>query len=209
MSDSREKRGWYLYDWANSAFATTVIALFLGPYLTALAKAAADTGGFVHPLGIRIDARSFWSYMVGVSVAAQVLVLPVAGAIADYGRKKKEALGATAYLGAAATMAMFFLRGSSYLFGGLLFLIANVSFGASVVIYNSFLPEIAAPEERDAVSSKGWAIGYLGGGLLLALNLLLYLGAAKIGITEGLAVLRRSLVGDLYDSNVIVAAQSR
>jgi UMF1 family MFS transporter len=187
-STSREKRGWYLYDWANSAFATTVVTLFLGPYLTALAKAAASSDGMVHPLGIPVDPRSFWSYMVSISVAAQVLVLPVVGAIADYGRRKKEVLAATAYLGASATIAMFFLKGGDYLFGGLLFLIANVSFGASSVIYNSFLPEIASPEERDAVSSTGWGIGYLGGGLLLALNLLLYLRADKIGLSEGLAV---------------------
>jgi UMF1 family MFS transporter len=187
-STSREKRGWYLYDWANSAFATTVVTLFLGPYLTALAKTAASADGLVHPLGIPVDPRSFWSYMVSISVAAQVLVLPVVGAIADYGRRKKEVLAVTAYLGASATMAMFFLQGGDYLFGGVLFLIANVSFGASSVIYNSFLPEIASPEERDAVSSKGWGIGYLGGGLLLALNLLLYLRADKVGVSEGLAV---------------------
>ena len=85
-------------------------------------------------------------------------------------------------------MAMFFLKGDDYLFGGFLFLIANVSFGASVVIYNSFLPEIAPPEDRDAVSSKGWGIGYIGGGLLLALNLVLYMRADKIGISEAMAV---------------------
>ncbi len=187
-SSQREKRGWYLYDWANSAFATTVVSLFFGPYLTALAKAAADPAGFVHPLGLRIDARSLWSYTVGLSVAAQVVVLPVAGAIADYGRRKKEALAATAYLGAVATALMFFLQGRDYFLGALLFLIANVSFGASIVVYNSFLPEIAKPEERDAVSSKGWGIGYLGGGLLLALNLLLYLERGRIGLSEALAV---------------------
>ena len=164
----REQRGWYMYDFANSAFSTTVVTLFLGPYLTALAKAAADSSGYVHPFGIPIDARSYWSYMVALSVIFQVLFLPMVGAVADYGRRKKQVLAATAYLGAAATMAMFFLEGSDYLFGGLLFLIANVSFGASEVIYNSFLPEIAPPEDRDAVSSKGFAIGYLGGGLLLA-----------------------------------------
>jgi UMF1 family MFS transporter len=185
---AREQRGWYLYDWANSAFATTVIALFLGPYITVLAKAASDARGYVYPLGIPVDARSYWGYLVSLSVALQVLVLPVVGAIADYGRRKKEVLGATAYLGAAATMAMFFLQGSEYLFGGALFLIANVSFGASIVIYNSFLPEIAPPEDRDAVSSKGWGIGYLGGGLLLALNLVLYLRAARIGMSESMAV---------------------
>ncbi|HTD45200.1 MAG TPA: MFS transporter [Bryobacteraceae bacterium] len=184
----REQRGWYLYDWANSAFPTTVIALFLGPYITVLAKAAADSQGFIHPLGIKIDARSYWSYLISLSVILQVLFLPIVGAIADYGRKKRECLAATAYLGALATAAMFFLHGTQYHWGGALFLIANVSFGASIVVYNSFLPEIAPPEQRDAVSSRGWGIGYLGGGLLLALNLALYQNAARIGLTEGLAV---------------------
>ncbi len=184
----REQRGWYLYDWANSAFVTTGVALFLGPYLTALAKAAADANGLVHPLGISVDARSYWSYLVSLSVILQVLVLPVVGAAADYGHRKKQYLAATAYLGAAAATAMFWLQGSAYLWGGALFILANVSFGASVVVYNSFLPEIAPPELRDAVSSKGWGIGYIGGGVLLALNLLLYLNAKRIGITDGMAV---------------------
>src|ERR1700681_2588551 len=183
---TREQRGWYLYDFANSAFATTVITLFLGPYLTALAKSAADVQGLVHPLGIVVDARSYWSYIVSLSVILQVIFLPIAAAVADYGRRKREILAATAYLGAAATMAMYFLEGDKYLLGGLLFLIANVSFGASVTIYNSFLPEIAPPEDRDAVSSKGFAIGYVGGGLLLALNLILYLQAARIGMSESM-----------------------
>lgn len=185
---AREQRGWYLYDFANSAFSTTVITLFLGPYLTALAKAAADANGHIHLLGLPIDARSYWSYMVALSVILQVLFLPVVGAVADYGRKKKEVLAATAYLGATATIAMFFLTDGAYVFGGVLFLIANVSFGAAEVIYNSFLPEIAPVEERDSVSSKGFGIGYLGGGLLLALNLVLYMNAAKIGMSEGMAV---------------------
>ena len=185
---ARERRGWYLYDFANSAFATTAIALFLGPYLTSLAKAAAGADGFVHPLGIKVDPRSYWSYMVSLSVGVQVLTLPVVGAIADYGRRKKQVLAATAYVGATASAAMFFLTGADYLLGGGLFLIANVAFGASLVIYYSFLPEIASPEERDAVSSKGWGIGYVGGGLLLALNLLLYQEASRFGITEAMAV---------------------
>src|SRR5580704_1657568 len=184
----KEQRGWYMYDFANSAFSTTVVTLFLGPYLTVLSKAAADSAGYVHLLGIPVDARSYWSYIVSLSVILQVIFLPIVGAVADYGRRKKEVLAATAYLGAAATMAMFFLEGNQYLFGGALFLIANVSFGASVVIYNSFLPEIAPPEDRDAVSSKGFGIGYLGGGLLLALNLVLYLKADAIGMSEAMAV---------------------
>jgi len=185
---AREQRGWYLYDWANSAFVTTGVALFLGPYLTALAKAAADANGLVHPLGIPIDARSYWSYLVSLSVILQVLVLPIVGAGADYGHRKKQYLGVTAYVGAAAATAMFWLHGSAYLWGGALFILANVSFGASVVVYNSFLPEIAPPEQRDAVSSRGWGIGYIGGGVLLGLNLLLFLNAKRVGISETLAV---------------------
>ena len=177
-----------MYDFANSAFSTTVVTLFLGPYLTALAKNAADAGGYVHPLGIPVDARSFWSFVVSLSVILQVIFLPMVGAAADYGRRKKEVLAATAYLGATATIAMFFLKGTDYLLGGVLFLIANVSFGAAETIYNSFLPEIAPPEERDAVSSKGFGIGYLGGGLLLALNLVLFSNAEKFGVSTGMAV---------------------
>lgn len=184
----REQRGWYSYDWANSGFATTTIALFLGPYLTALAKTAADAAGYVYPLGITVDARSYWSYLVSLSVILQVLVLPVVGAIADYGRRKKECLAVTAYVGAVAAASMFTLDGGEYMLGGVLFLIANVSFGASIVVSNSFLPEIAPPEQRDAVSSNGWGIGYLGGGVLLGLNLLLYLNASRLGISEALAV---------------------
>ena len=116
-----ERRGWYVYDFAQSAFSTTVVTLFLGPYLTALAQAAADAKGMVHPLGIPVDARSYWSYMVSLSVVLQVIFLPIVGAIADYGRKKKQVLAAMAYTGAAATVTMFFLEGKSYLFGGLLF----------------------------------------------------------------------------------------
>jgi len=185
---AREQRGWYMYDFANSAFSTTVVTLFLGPYLTIIAKAAADPQGYVHPFGIPVDARSYWSYIVSLSVIFQVIFLPMVGAIADYGRRKREVLAATAYLGAVATIGMFFLQGTDYLFGGLLFVIANLAFGAAEAIYNSFLPEIAPPEDRDAVSSKGFALGYIGGGLLLALNLVLFLNAAKIGISDGMAV---------------------
>src|SRR6185369_13806715 len=155
---AREQRAWYFYDWANSAFATTVLAVFMGPYLTALTKAGADASGFVHPLRIPIAAGSLSSYVLGLSVGLQVLVLPVVGAIVDYGRRKKEYLAGAAYLGSALTMAMFFLQGDNYLWGSLLLLVSNVSFGASLVVYYSFLPEIAPPEQRDAVSSKGWAM---------------------------------------------------
>lgn len=183
-----EQRAWYAYDWANSAFSTTVVAVLLGPYLTALAKAAANASGDVSLFGISIAAGSVWPYAVSLSVLTQVFALPIFGALADYGQRKRELLGVLAYTGAAATLCMFVLQGDRWILGCLLFLIANFAFGASIVVYNSFLSQIAPPDRRDDVSSKGWGFGYLGGGLLLALNLALFSNAEKVGLTEAMAV---------------------
>jgi UMF1 family MFS transporter len=188
QSRRREQRGWYFYDWANSAFSTTVAAVFLGPYLTHVTESAAGVGGFVHLLGIPIRAGSFFPYVVSLSVALQVLVLPVTGAIADRTQRKKRLLALFAYTGAIATMGLYLAEGSTYLLAGLLFVVANVAFGASIVVYNAFLPEIAEPEERDRVSSRGWAAGYLGGGLLLVANLALFSVHESLGISQWHAV---------------------
>ena len=144
-----EQVSWYFYDWANSAFSTTVVAVFMGPYLTSVTRAAADAEGFVHPLGIGIRADAFFPFVVSLSVLLQVLILPIIGAVADYTHLKKRILGVFAYIGAFATMGLYFVNGDNYLFGGLLFLIANLSFGAAMVCYNAFLPEISGPDERD------------------------------------------------------------
>jgi UMF1 family MFS transporter len=186
--DRREQLGWYFYDWANSAFSTTVVTVFLGPYLTSVAEAAADAGGFVYPLGIPVAAGAFFPYMVSLSVLLQVFFLPIMGAIADYTNAKKLLMAVFAYIGAFATMGFYFLQGDNYLLGGLLFLVANLAFGASVVFYHAFLPEIASAERRDTVSSQGWAAGYLGGGLLLLLNLVLFNSREALGIPTDLAV---------------------
>ncbi|HET6214910.1 MAG TPA: MFS transporter, partial [Micromonosporaceae bacterium] len=82
LSTRRERVGWYFYDWANSAFSTTVVTVFLGPYLTSIAENAQDAGGRVHPLGIPVAAGSLFAYTISLSVFLQVLVLPVVGAIA-------------------------------------------------------------------------------------------------------------------------------
>lgn len=192
-NNRREQVGWYFYDWANSAFSTTVVTVFLGPYLTSVTRRAADAAGFVYPLGIPVAAGAFFPYMVSLSVLLQVLFLPVLGAIADYTHLKKNLLGIFAYIGAIATIGLYFLDSVNYLFGGILFLIANLSFGASIVFYNAFLPEIASPDRRDAVSSQGWALGYLGGGLLLVANLLLFQNAESFGVSSDDAV-RISLI---------------
>jgi Permeases of the major facilitator superfamily len=184
----REQRGWYWYDWANSAFYTSVITVFLGPYLTSVAEAAAGPGGYVNFFGLELRPSAYFSGIVSISVFLQIVVMPLVGALADHVGRKREMLAAFSYLGAFATLGFYFVSGTAYLLGGVLFLVANVSYGAAVVVYNSFLPQISSAETRDTVSSRGWAFGYLGGGLLLALNLVLYLGREPLGLEEGLAV---------------------
>jgi UMF1 family MFS transporter len=184
----REQRGWYFYDWANSAFFTTVITVFLGPYLTAVTESAADANGLVYPLGIPVLAGSYFPYVLALSVALQVFLLPLTGAIADRTGRKKRLLMLFAYVGAVSTMGLYLVQGSAYLLGGVLFVIANLSAGASIVVYNAFLPEISGPDERDRVSSRAWALGYLGGGLLLAANLALFSAHESLGLSQGHAV---------------------
>ncbi len=181
MNNQREIFGWSMYDWASSAFSTTVATAFFGPYLIELAK---PNGGVVNIFGFQSLAGSFFGYCVGISVFLQVLFLPILGAIADYSNLKKRLMLIFAYIGATATLLLFFVQGNLIVLGGLLFIIANLSFGAAIVLYNAFLPEIAPPDKRDAVSSKGFAFGYLGGGFLLLLNMLLL----SVMENQGLAV---------------------
>lgn len=188
-SRRREQRGWYFYDWAASAFSTTVVAVFLGPYLTSIVQAAAAAGQSVTVFGlIEVTPESYFPYVISISVLLQVLVMPVVGALADQARSKKVWLAAGAYLGSISVMGMFFLDGLNYQTGGLLFVLANLGFGVSIVVYNSYLPDIATPEERDGVSSRGWAVGYVGGIVLLISNLALYLGHERFGLSESMAV---------------------
>ncbi|MEU6659491.1 MFS transporter [Streptomyces sp. NPDC046821] len=184
----REQRGWYFYDWACSVYSTSVLTVFLGPYLTAVARSAADADGFVHPLGIPVRAGSFFAYTVSLSVIIAIFVMPLAGAAADRTGRKKPLLAACAYLGAAATAGMFFLDGDRYLLGGALLVVANASLAVSMVLYNSYLPQISTPEERDAVSSRGWAFGYASGALVLVANLVLYSGHDSFGVSKSTAV---------------------
>ncbi|GAA1417713.1 MFS transporter [Streptomyces thermospinosisporus] len=184
----REQRGWYFYDWACSVYSTSVLTVFLGPYLTTVAEAAADADGFVHPLGVPVRAGSFFAYCVSLSVVLAVLVMPLVGAAADRTGRKKPLLAAAAYTGAGATAGMFFLDGERYLLGGVLLVVANAAQSVAMMLYNSYLPQIAAPEERDAVSSRGWAFGYAAGALVLVANLVLYTQHDTFGVSEGAAV---------------------
>lgn len=185
INDAREIRGWIMYDWANSAFVTTVGTALLNPYIQELAKES-DT-----PLtmgGVIIQPGAIFPLAAGFSVILQFLFLPILGTIADYTHLKKKMMLLFAYLGAVCTIFLFTVQADMPLLGtngaiflaGVLAISANGCFGAAVVFYNAYLPEIASPGRRDEVSAKGFAIGYLGGGLLLLLNsLLLFVMADK------------------------------
>ncbi|HEX5839097.1 MAG TPA: MFS transporter [Anaerolineales bacterium] len=190
VNDRREIFGWAMYDWANSSFSTTVGTVFLGPYIASLAAAAAEAApdGMARFFGIPVAPDSFLPYCLSFSVGLQVLFLPILGAIADYSHLRKQMMQIFAWIGAFSTILMFFVVGDLWWLGGVLFIIANLAFGAAIVFYNAYLPDIASEEERDRVSSYGWAMGYLGGGLLLALNLAFFIFSEDLGVPGDLAV---------------------
>ncbi len=190
INDKHEIFGWAMYDWANSAFSTTVGTVFLGPYLANLATMAAKpfSDGLARLGSIPVAPDSFFPFCISISVILQAFFLPLLGAIADYSHRRKQMMQLFATIGAVVTILMFFISQEVWWVGGLLFMIANLAFGAAVVFYNSYLPDIASEDQRDRVSSFGWALGYLGDGLLLILNLALYMFHDKIGISTDLAI---------------------
>lgn len=182
VSTKRERVGWYFYDWANSAFSATIVAVFLGPYLSAMARTAAGCPEKTDEcmrapltiLGITLKAGSFYTTILALAVVINVLILPVIGAIADRSPHKRRLLAIFAYTGAGATVGFYFITADRIVLAAGLTILATVAFASSIVVYQSFLPQLCNEEDRDRVSSYGWAFGYLGGGLLLVLNLAAY-----------------------------------
>lgn len=182
------RRSWYLYDWANSAFSTTVVALFIGPYLTSIAENSADASGLISIWGLDMRPGSLYPYAISFSVLMQVFILPIVGGVADRIKSRNGLLAVFAYIGSFSTICLYFVKDGRFALGAFLLIVANISFGAALVVANSYIPDLAAPDQRDAVSSRGWASGYAGGGLLLILNLILYTGYESFGVTQTEAV---------------------
>ena len=179
LARRKEQRAWYWYDWANSAYVTTTAAVLFSPYLTAVAEtdACGKAGTTAHPcttdlhvLGLAISPGSLVFYVVTLSTILSALVLPVVGALADRSSRKTSLMARFAWAGSVAAGLMFFVTGSDWQLGAFLLLVATLFLGGSLVVYDAILCDIATPDERDRVSSRGWALGYLGGGLLLAIN---------------------------------------
>ena len=132
-NNPREIFGWKMYDWANSAFSTTIVGALFGPYLTEIAQRVVGENGVVvnlGPLGA-ITAKSFFPTCVSVAVFLQVFLLPILGSVADYTNLKKKMLTVFCYIGVTATCLMYFVSGRLYWLGGLLFIFANLAFGAA------------------------------------------------------------------------------
>ena len=158
-----ELRAWAMYDWANSAFQTTIVAAVFPIYFHNVV--AADLGDSV------ATSRFAWATTLAIVIVA--LVAPLLGAIADYAAMKKRMLGIFVGVGVLATTAMYWIRAGDWVFALTLFIIGNIAVAGSIVFYESLLPHLVSDKELDRVSSAGYAIGYLGGGVLLAVNLLM------------------------------------
>jgi UMF1 family MFS transporter len=151
---------WVMYDWANSAFATTIMAAILPVYYSKVAGAMLSGN----------KPTYYWGYTVSVALIITAFLSPIMGAIADCTGAKKRFLMMFAAIGIFFTALLYFVTTGDWLMASVLFIISNVGFAVSDVFYNSLLPHIAKPEDIDQVSTKGYAIGYVGGGILLAIN---------------------------------------
>jgi len=179
-----ELRAWAMYDWANSAFWTTVIlAVFPAFFSDYAAAGVAPTVA---------TARFAWATTLAVTIVA--VIAPVLGAMADYRALKKKMLAACVGLGVLATLLMATIGRGDWVYAALLFVVGNIGVATSLVFYDSLLPHIAAPDELDRVSTAGFAVGFLGGGVLLVLNLAWILYPTTFGLTDSVAAIKLSFV---------------
>jgi len=191
-----EQRAWYWYDWANSAFYTTVLTVLFGPLMITVAGRAAGCGDSpddtckkaVDVLGLHLAAGSLPSYLTSFATIASAFVLPVVGAMVDRSGRKRLHMAWFAWSGALVGCLLFFLQGDHWQLGAVAVVVSSVLAGCSLVSYYAILVDISTDDERDDVSSRGWAFGYLGGGTLLLLNLALVEGHAALGLDKELAV---------------------
>jgi UMF1 family MFS transporter len=176
-------RAWAMYDWANSAVQTTIIAAVFPIYFHNVV--AADLGDTL------ATSRFAWATTIAIIIVA--VIAPLLGAIADFAALKKKMLAAFLVVGALATIAMYWIYPGDWKLALTLFVLSNVGVAGSIVFYESLLPHLVSEAELDRVSSAGYAIGYLGGGVLLAINLLMIQRPAWFGIPDAGTAVRLSL----------------
>ncbi len=160
----RRIRAWLLYDWANSAFATTILAAVLPVYYSQVAGSTLPNPSV---------AAAYWSAGLSLSLLLGALSAPVLGTLSDVIRGKKRFLSLFAGLGVVCTGLLVLVKSGDWLLASLLFVFGRLGFGGSLVFYDALLPHLARPADQDSVSTRGYALGFLGGGLLLAANLVM------------------------------------
>ena len=177
-----------VYDWANSAFFTTIVGVLIGPYLLGLASAAVGEEGVILDLGLfTVTPKGLPAFCTAISVVSMVVFLPVLGAIADYTHLKKSLMAFFCYAGVLAAGLLFFVT-ESYIACSVLLILSTMFFAATNVFYNAFLIDITTEDQRDKVSSYGYGLGYLSGFLMLVLNLIFISDAESLGFSTGQAV---------------------
>lgn len=160
----REIRAWTMYDWANSTFATTMMAAVLPVYYASLG-AATDTPAMM---------TSRWGFTTAIAALIAAVISPILGAIADFRGSKKKFLAFFMVLGVIATALLFIPnKPGDWMLASIIFVFANIGFAGSLVYYDALLPHVARADEIDQVSSRGYMMGYIGGGILLAVNLVM------------------------------------
>jgi len=171
-----------MYDFANSAFATTILAVIFNQYF-ATVVAGGDKG--VELFGFRLHGASFFTFTVSVSMAISAVFSPFLGAVADASGSKKRFLMFFCYAGVLFTGLLYFVHAGDYWMGAVFFIIANIGFAEGNVFYNAFLPKISSVQNIGRISGLGWALGYIGGGLLLAINLIMLKYPEWLGFPVG------------------------
>ena len=179
-SRASAQRGWCLYDWANSAFATSVVSAILPVYF---ARTAARS---MAPH----EATALWGYASAAALALTAVLSPVVGALADQTRRRKPMLFACMLLGVIGTLGLAFTPAGEWHGLLLAFGIAFIAFATGNVLYDSLLPSVATPAEMHSVSARGFAWGYIGGGVLLALNLAMVTLPQRFGLADAGAATR-------------------
>lgn len=179
VATDRARKGWYLYGWASHTFPTVVVTVFMSRYLTSVAENAVGKTGRVHVIGLPIAPGSLFAYTVTASTVVLVLLMPLVAAIADRTRRKRDIMLGCGWVGAAACVAMIAVAGADWALGVVLFTVAFLGYSCSIVVSYSLLVDLSVAADRDRASSVGWAISYVGGGLLLAADFVLSLFVDK------------------------------
>ena len=181
----REIWGWGLYDFANSPFATSILAVIFNRYFVEQ-LAGGEEGVVLDILGatVRVPGVTFFTYTLATGMLLVAMLAPFLGAIADSSGSKKRFLAFFCYLGAGATAMLYFANEGQYWRGAIFFLIAQVGFAAGNIFYNAFLPEISTPKNIGWISGFGFTLGYLSGAILLALNLAMLSYPQWLGFAE-------------------------